>query len=200
MKQPWLKPGVFVGSLMPLAVIALQATRGTLGTNAIERVLHQLGLLALIFLVASLAPTPLKAFLGWTWPIRLRRMVGLFAFFYATLHFLTYLVLDQGTSDLSAIWTDVTRRPFIAVGFAALLLLTPLAVTSTDAMVRQMGFARWKRLHRLAYAAAALAIVHFVMRVKADLSLPILYGLILALLLAARVVEAIQKRKRWQHS
>jgi len=196
---PWLKPAVFVGSLVPLVRIGLRAFSGELGANPIATALNQLGLIALVFLLASLASTPLKRFLGWTWPIRIRRMLGLFAFFYASVHFLTYAGLDQ-VLDLKAIWADVTQRQFIFVGFAALLLLIPLAVTSTDAMVRRLGFNRWKLLHRLSYVAASLAVIHFVWRVKKDLSQPLTYGAVLAILLAARVVDAVAKRPKRQRA
>jgi sulfoxide reductase heme-binding subunit YedZ len=115
-------------------------------------------------------------------------MLGLFAFSYASMHFLTYAGIDQ-VLDVKAIFTDITKRPFIAVGFSALVLLVPLAVTSTDAMVRRLGFVRWKRLHRLVYLAAALGVVHFIWRVKKDISQPLTYAVVLGILLAARVVD-----------
>ena len=187
---------MFVGSLAPAIRLLVLGARGQLGANPIATALNQLGLVALIFLIASLAATPLKTTLGWTWPIRIRRMFGLYAFFYASLHFLTYLGLDQ-VLDLRAVFADVTKRKFIAVGFTAFVLLVPLAVTSTDAMVRRLGFVRWKRLHRLVYVAAALGVVHFIWRVKKDLSQPLTYGAVLALLLAIRVVAfGLKKRKQ----
>ncbi|HEX4804141.1 MAG TPA: protein-methionine-sulfoxide reductase heme-binding subunit MsrQ [Myxococcaceae bacterium] len=186
---------MFVGSLAPALRLLVLGARGELGANPIATALNQLGLVALIFLIASLAATPLKAALGWTWPIRIRRMLGLYAFFYASLHFLTYLGLDQ-VLDLRAVFADITKRKFIAVGFTAFVLLVPLAVTSTDAMVRRLGFVRWKRLHRLVYVAAVLGVVHFIWRVKKDLSQPLTYGAVLALLLAIRVVDfGLRKRK-----
>jgi methionine sulfoxide reductase heme-binding subunit len=187
---PWLKPGVFAGALVPLAAIALRAWQGRLGANPIAEALNELGLLALVFLVAALACTPAKTLLGWTWPVRLRRMLGLFAFFYACVHVLTYSGVDQGL-DWAAIWKDVTKRKFIFVGFAAFVLLVPLAVTSTQASVRRLGFVRWKRLHRLAYVATALAAVHFFLRVKKDVREPLVYAVVLAALLAARVGERL---------
>jgi methionine sulfoxide reductase heme-binding subunit len=186
---------VFVGSLAPALRLLVLGARGELGANPIATALNQLGLVALIFLIASLAATPLKAALGWTWPIRIRRMLGLYAFFYASLHFLTYLGLDQ-VLDLRAVFADITKRKFIAVGLTAFVLLVPLAVTSTDAMVRRLGFVRWKRLHRLVYVAAVLGVVHFIWRVKKDLSQPLTYGAVLAFLLAIRVVAfGLRKRK-----
>jgi sulfoxide reductase heme-binding subunit YedZ len=192
---PWLNPAVLVGGLAPLALLALQGAQGTLGPNVIEAVLNQTGLLALVFLVASLACTPLKVLFGWTWPLRVRKLVGLMAFGYAALHFLTYAVADQGLK-LRPILEDITKRKFIAVGFIALVLLVPLAVTSTHGAVRRMGFPAWKRLHRLAYVAAALGVIHFVWRVKKDATEPFIYGAVLSLLLAIRAVEAFRKRRR----
>jgi sulfoxide reductase heme-binding subunit YedZ len=190
----WLKPAVLVGGLVPLALLALEGARGTLGANPVERVLNQTGLLALILLVASLACTPLKLAAGWTWPMRVRKLLGLLAFGYALLHFLTYAVVDQGLR-LSVILEDIARRPFITVGFLALVLLVPLAVTSTNAMVRRLGFPAWQRLHRLAYVAASLGVVHFFWRVKKDATEPLLYGAVLALLFALRLGEALRKRR-----
>ena len=192
--HPWLKPAVLVGSLYPAVLLALQFARGALGANPIERVLNQTGLLALILLVASLACTPLKVVSGWTWPIRLRKLLGLLRFTYAVLHFLTYAVLDQGLA-FGVILEDIAKRPFITVGFMALVLLVPLAVTSTNRMVRRMGFPAWQRLHRLAYVAASLGVVHFVWRVKKDLTEPLVYGAVLGLLFAIRVAEALRKRR-----
>jgi sulfoxide reductase heme-binding subunit YedZ len=183
---PWLKPGVFVGALAPLAAIGLRASRGELGANPIAEAMNQLGLVTLVFLVAALACTPAKILLGWTWPIRLRRMLGLFAFFYAALHLGTYAVLDQ-TLDWRAILADLTKRRFIYVGFAAFVLLVPLALTSTNASVRRLGYARWKLLHRLAYAAPVLGVVHFTWRVKKDVSEPTTYAIVVGVLLLVRV-------------
>lgn len=191
---PWLKPAVLVGGLSPLALLALQAARGTLGANPIELVLNQTGMLSLILLVASLACTPLKGVAGWTWPPRLRKLLGLLGFAYAVLHFLTYAGVDQGLA-LGALLEDILERPFITVGFLALVLLVPLAVTSTNHMVRRLGFPAWRRLHRLAYVAASLGVVHFLWRVKKDLTEPLVYGSVLALLFALRVAEALRKRR-----
>ncbi len=194
-KLPWLKPGVLIGALVPLALLLLRAARHALGADPVARALNQLGLLALIFLLASLAATPLKIVLGVTWPIRVRRLLGLLAFFYASLHFLLYAVIDQGLA-WAAIVKDVTERRFITVGFAAFVLLIPLAATSTSGMLKRLGARRWKRLHRLAYVSAALAAVHFIWRVKRDLTQPGAYALVLGVLLLLRVLD--RKRKpRW---
>jgi len=191
---PWLKPAVLVGSLTPIAVLLIQALRGDLGANPISQALNQLGLTALIFLVVALTCTPLKIIFGWTWPIRLRRMLGLFAFFYATLHVSTYTGLDQ-VLDWQAIFDDVTKRKFIFVGFAAFVLLIPLAVTSTSAAVKRMGYARWKQLHRLAYVTPILGVVHFLWRVKKDISEPTTYAIVLGALLAVRVAASLRARQ-----
>jgi sulfoxide reductase heme-binding subunit YedZ len=193
-QRPWLKPAVFSGALVPLGFIVGEALLGRLGANPIAEALNRLGLTALIFLVAALACTPLKVAFGWTWPIRLRRMLGLFGFFYALLHLTTYMAIDQAF-DFRVIFADVTKRKFIYIGLAAFLMLIPLAATSTAASVRRLGFVRWKRLHRLAYFATALGVVHFVMRVKKDVREPLIYGAVLAALLLARV--AVQVQARW---
>jgi methionine sulfoxide reductase heme-binding subunit len=190
---PWLKPGVFVGSLVPVVSLAVGVARKTLGANAIAVVLNRLGILALVFLIASLACTPLKTLTGAVWPIKLRKMLGLFAFFYAALHLATYVTFDQGL-DFQAIFGDIFKRPFIVVGFTAFVFLVPLAVTSTAKMVKRMGFLWWKRLHRLAYLAAWLGVVHFVLRVKKDVSEPLVYGGILAALLLIRVAAWLKER------
>jgi methionine sulfoxide reductase heme-binding subunit len=182
----WLKPGLLIGGLLPLGALTVGAIRGTLGANPIAEVLNQLGLLALIFLVASLAATPAKRFFGITELMRVRRMLGLFAFFYATLHLSTYVLLDR-LGELGTLLEDLWKRPFIGVGFAAWLLLVPLAITSTRGMVKRLGFARWQQLHRLSYLIALLALVHFVWRVKKDVSEPLAYGAIVLVLLALRI-------------
>jgi sulfoxide reductase heme-binding subunit YedZ len=191
---PWLKPGVFVGALAPLGGLVLQAFVGTLGADPVAIALNRFGLLALIFLVAALACTPAKLLLGWTWPLRIRRMLGLFAFFYASLHLVTYVAVDQ-RFDWPVLWADVTTRKFMVVGFAAFLLLLPLAVTSTDASVRRLGYQRWKALHRLVYLAGVLAVVHFLWRVKLDIRQPLIYALVVGALLLVRVVDEVRTRR-----
>lgn len=189
----WLVPAVVTGALVPLPIMALRFYRGTLGANPIAEALNQLGLLALVLLLASLACTPLKILFAWNWPIRIRKSLGLIGFAYASIHVLTYSVLDQGLA-WAAILDDILERNFIAVGLLAFLLLVPLAVTSTSGMLKRLGFARWKRLHRLAYVAAGLGVVHFFWRVKKDLSEPLLYGGILAALLAIRLLDYLRTR------
>jgi sulfoxide reductase heme-binding subunit YedZ len=191
---PWLKPGIFIGALAPLAFIAWRAGQGQLGADPIALVINELGLTALILLVASLACTPARRLLGWTWPIRIRRELGLFAFFYAVLHFLTYLLVDQGLA-LGAVIDDIVERPFITVGFLALVLLTPLAFTSTSGSIRRLGFRRWQRVHQLVYVAGVLAVIHFIWRVKIDVSQPLLYAAIVATLFAVRVAVWLGTRR-----
>jgi len=149
-------------------------------------VLNRLGFWTLTFLALSLAPTPLRLWTGLAWPLRLRRRLGVAAACYALLHFSWYLGVDQ-FFDMQAVVADLVKRPFITIGFAALLLLLPLAVTSTDGWVRRLGFARWKALHRLAYAAALLGVVHFAWRVKADRFKPTVFAVVIGLLLLARL-------------
>ena len=192
--HPWLNPALTVGGLAPLMMLAVQGPRGELGPNAVEAALNQTGLLALVLLLASLACTPLRLVFKWTWPARIRRTLGLLAFTYAASHFLVYAVLDQGLK-LGAILEDIGKRPFITVGFTALVLLVPLAVTSTNRWVRRLGFPRWQRLHKLAYVAAVLGVVHFVWRVKKDLTEPLVYAAVLAVLFAIRAAEALRKRR-----
>jgi sulfoxide reductase heme-binding subunit YedZ len=191
---PWLKPAVLTGSLVPIAAIMMRASVNALGPDPIAQALNQLGLIALVFLIAALACTPLKAIAGWTWPMRLRRMLGVLAFFYASLHVITYAILDQGL-DWHAIYDDIVKRKFIFFGFSTFVLLIPLAATSTNSALRRLGYVRWKQLHRLAYLAPALAVLHFTWRVKRDIREPITYGLVLGTLLSIRVVEYLRDRK-----
>jgi methionine sulfoxide reductase heme-binding subunit len=185
----WLKPGVLLGGLVPLVDMSVRAATGALGANPVSEALNRLGMLALIFLLASLACTPLKLVFEWTWPPRLRRMLGLFAFFYASLHFLVYVGLERLGAQATLL-EDLAERPFISVGFLAFLLLVPLALTSTKGMIKRLGAARWRKLHRLAYVAATLGILHFTWRVKRDITEPMAYAAVLALLLGIRVRRA----------
>ncbi len=194
-RRPWLRPAIFAGALAPLGLLLARAARGDLGANPIAEALNELGLTALVLLIASLACTPLREILGWTWATGLRRMLGLFAFFYAALHFGTYIGFDQGF-HFGAIFADVTKRKFIFLGFVAFVLLAPLAATSTAASVKRLGFPRWKGLHRLVYAAAILGVIHFFLRVKKDVSEPAVYAAVLALLLLARVYVYARERRR----
>ncbi|HLH21371.1 MAG TPA: protein-methionine-sulfoxide reductase heme-binding subunit MsrQ [Chloroflexota bacterium] len=190
---PWLKPGIFLGGLVPLVWLGLRASTGALSANPIAEAENELGLTALVFLLAALACSPARRLLGWTWPMRIRRELGLFAFFYAALHGLTYLVLDE-FFDWGAIVADVAQRPFITVGVLALLLMVPLAVTSTNDWVRRLGYRRWQRIHQAVYLAGALAAIHFIWRVKLDVSQPLTYAAIFASLIALRLVLCLRQR------
>jgi methionine sulfoxide reductase heme-binding subunit len=189
-----LKRAVGAVALTPAAVLGGRALLGALGANPIAEALNQTGYWALVTLLAGLACTPLNLLFSWNWPLQVRRLLGLVAFVYACLHFSIYLVLEQFFS-WDDILQDIVKRKFITVGFLALVILVPLAVTSTGKMVKRLGFPRWKRLHRLVYAAAVLAVVHFVWRVKADLLEPLIYVGVLALLLAVRVLAWVRSRR-----
>jgi sulfoxide reductase heme-binding subunit YedZ len=190
----WLKAGVGVAAFVPAGLVAYRFVTNQLGANPIAEAMNQLGLWTLILLLASLACTPLKIVFGWKWPLQVRKLLGLCAFSYVCMHFLVYLVLDQFFA-WGEIWKDIAKRKFITIGFAAFVLLIPLAVTSTKGMVKRLGFARWKRLHRLVYAAAVLGVIHFLWRVKADTREPLIYGGILFVLLAVRVVDFLRRRQ-----
>lgn len=178
---------IFAASLVPLLLVVADALRGRLGANPIEAILNRFGYWTLVFVLLALVPTPLQRLSGWTWVAPHRRMIGLFAFFYACLHVATYVGVDQ-FFDWRAIVADVVKRKFITIGMLAFALLVPLALTSTDGSVRRLGYARWKRLHRLVYAAALCGVVHFTWRVKADLREPLLFAAALAVLLAVRLI------------
>jgi methionine sulfoxide reductase heme-binding subunit len=192
-KRPMLKVGVFGACLMPLAVLAGQALTHTLGANPIDEITDQTGIWTLRMLLITLAMTPARRLTGWNRLIQLRRMLGLFAFFYGSLHFLTYIWLDQ-SFVLEDIIADVMERPFITVGFASFTLLIPLAVTSTAAMIKRLGGKWWQRLHRLVYAIAIGGVVHYLWLVKADIQQPLLYGGILAVLLVYRCWDMYGRR------
>jgi methionine sulfoxide reductase heme-binding subunit len=189
------KPVVFAASLLPLANLVRLALTDGLGANPIEYLLNALGFWTLVFVMATLACTPFKIVAGWNWPLRVRRMLGLFAFFYGVAHWSTYVGLDQ-FFDLDAILEDIGKRPFILVGSLALLLMLPLAITSTNRMVKRLGFERWKGLHRLVYATGVLGVLHFILRVKADYTEPIIFGAVLTVLLAIRLLPWWQERRR----
>lgn len=191
----FVKPAVFTAALLPLAslVAGIAGVRAfDLGANPVETIQDTTGEWALRFLLITLAVTPLRLALGQAWPLQLRRMLGLFAFTYAALHFTNYLLLDRAL-DWNEITGDLTKRPYIIVGASALLLLVPLAVTSTAGWRRRLG-ARWVTLHRLVYVIAALACWHFWWQVKKDVTEPLVYCAILALLLGARAVPALRRR------
>jgi sulfoxide reductase heme-binding subunit YedZ len=179
---------VFINSLVPLGLLGWDATRGQLGANPLEFAIRTTGVLALVFLLLSLAVTPLRKALGIAWMVKLRRMLGLFGFFYALLHLLTYMWFDK-FFNIAAVVEDVGKRPFITVGMASFILLVPLAFTSTTGMIKRLGGKRWSRLHRLAYVAAAGGVIHYYMLVKADTREPLLFALALAILLGYRIAN-----------
>jgi sulfoxide reductase heme-binding subunit YedZ len=182
---PAIKVVVFLVCLIPLGLLVWNFIQGELGANPIEAVIHTTGDWTLRLLLISLSITPLKIITGNAYWIRFRRMLGLFAFFYATLHLFSYVVLDQ-FFDWSEIIRDIIKRPYITVGFLAWVLMIPLAITSTRKMMSRLG-SRWKRLHKLVYWIAALGVLHFLWLVKADLREPLLYAGILAVLLLVRL-------------
>jgi sulfoxide reductase heme-binding subunit YedZ len=183
-----LKPAIFALSLVPLLWLLYRSLAGQLGANPIEAIIRYLGDWALRFLLIALAVTPLRLVTGWLWPARFRRMLGLFAFTYVVLHMLAYVGLDQ-IFDFTAIWRDILKRIYITVGMAALAMLLPLAITSTDGMVRRLGARAWRRLHRLAYLAGVAGVIHYFLMVKAGYTQPMIYAGILAALLAVRAAH-----------
>jgi sulfoxide reductase heme-binding subunit YedZ len=187
------KPVIFLACLLPLANLVWKGYNAELGANPIEVITHSTGLWALIFLLISLTVTPARKLLGIPELIRFRRMLGLFAFFYGCLHFLTYIWLDK-FFDVHDMAKDVIKRPFITVGFTAFVLMIPLAVTSTRKMIQRLGGKRWQMLHRLIYLSAIAGVVHFYWLVKKDVTQPVLYGGVLAVLLGYRLVPFLVSR------
>jgi sulfoxide reductase heme-binding subunit YedZ len=179
---------IFVNSLVPVVLLSWDAYHHHLGANPIEFATRTTGVLTLIFLLLSLAVTPLRKTLGLPWMVKFRRLLGLYGFFYGCLHLLTYVWFDK-FFGVRAIVEDVFKRPFITVGMASFILLVPLAMTSTQKMIKRFGGKRWNRLHRVAYLAAIGGVIHFYMLVKADTREPILFGLVLALLLGYRLLN-----------
>jgi sulfoxide reductase heme-binding subunit YedZ len=191
------KPVVFALCLLPGLLVFTDAFEitGRLGANPIEEIQDRFGNWTLRFVMITLAVTPLRRITTWNWLIRFRRMFGLFAFFYVLMHFLTWLILDQELL-LSAIAEDITERPFITLGFTAFLLLTAMAVTSTNGMRRRLG-RRWQHLHYGIYAVGALGVSHYWWQVKADIREPLIYAIILAALLGYRVWWRRRTRRRY---
>lgn len=184
---------VVVNSLVPLALIGWDWWRGQLGANPLDFVTRSTGTLTLVFLLVSLAVSPARKLTGVQWLVRFRRALGLYAFFYGLLHLAAYVWFDKAF-DLFAAADDVYRRPFIAVGVLGFLLMVPLAVTSTDVMIKRLGGKRWQLLHRLAYVAAVAGVLHFYLLVKSDTRRPLLFGAVLALLLGYRLARSYFKR------
>ena len=180
-----VKPLVFAACLIPALLLVRDAFTGGLGVNPVEDITHRTGDWALRFLLVTLAVTPLRRLAGWNGLIRFRRMVGLFAFFYAVLHFSTYLVFDH-FFDLRLIIDDIAERKYVTAGFVGFVLMIPLAVTSTQGWIRRLG-KRWTALHRLVYASAVAGVVHFLWLVKIDIGEPLIYAVILAILFGVRL-------------
>jgi len=177
-----------VSALVPLVLLAWDAYFRKLGANPTEFATRTTGVLALVFVLLSLSVTPLRKLLGLPWLVKFRRMLGVYGFFYAALHLLTYVWFDK-FFDFAAIGHDIVKRPFITVGMAAFVLLLPLAITSTQGWVKRIGGKRWSRLHRATYIAAAAGVVHYYMLVKADTREPLLFGFALVLLLLYRILN-----------
>lgn len=186
----WL---VFAVLALPLAWLVGLGLTGGLGANPIEYITRFLGDWALRMLLVTLAATPLKTLFGWVWPVRMRRMLGLWAFFYVALHLTNYVVIDNFFA-WGDIWRDIVKRNFITVGMIAFLIISALAATSWNGAIKRLGAKAWKRLHRLVYVAAALGCLHYIWMVKADLLAPTVHSVILGLLLSVRLVHFARKR------
>lgn len=180
----YVKPLVFVICLIPLALLIWDGFHDALGANPIEKITHRTGDWALRFLLITLSITPIRRLFGWKKLIRIRRMLGLFAFFYVCVHFSIYIVFDH-FFDANEIIKDIIKRPYVTVGFTAFVLLIPLAITSTNKMMKRLG-ARWKQLHQLVYVIAVLGILHYLWLVKADVLQPVIHAIVLLVLLAVR--------------
>ena len=188
---------LLVNGLVPLTLLLWDVYHKRVGANPLEFVTRTTGMLTLVFLVVSLAVSPLRRITGLNWLIRFRRMLELFAFFYGSLHLMTYIAFDRFL-HLTTVPGDVVKRPFIAIGMTAFFLMAPLAITSTDKMVKRLGGKRWARLHRIVYAAGVLGVMHYYMLVKSDVRLPLTFAFLLAVLLGFRVLAkyyAAQNRR-----
>ncbi len=183
---------VFINALVPLAILLFDAFRQNLGANPVEFALRTTGFLTLIFLLITLAVTPIRKLLGLNELVKLRRMLGLYSFFYAFLHFTIYIWLDRAFGFFSTLG-DIVQRPFIALGMAAFFLLIPLAVTSTKAMIKKIRCKKWKKLNCLTYYIAILGVIHFYLIVKSDVRLPLAFAVVLAILLGYRIYTNNQK-------
>ena len=191
----WTKLLVWAAALVPLAVLLWDATHGGLDAEPVKDIQHRTGKTALVLLLITLANTPIRRLTGVGALIRFRRLTGLFAFFYATLHFTSYLLFDLqfAFGDLAE---DVIKRPWITIGFTVFLILLTLAITSPRAMVRRLGSRRWSRLHRLIYVAAIGTVVHFYLSVKKDVSVPLQFAALLLVVLGARLAVTMQDRRK----
>jgi sulfoxide reductase heme-binding subunit YedZ len=193
----WIfKPAVFVVCLVPMAWLVWDIFAGNLSANPIEDIRNRTGIWTLRFLMITLSVTPLRRIIGWSSLIRFRRMLGLFAFFYAFVHFITYIWLDQAFAWDEIVKDMISKRPFILSGVASFVLLIPLAITSTKKWIGRLGGKRWQMIHRLIYLSAGLGVLHYYWRVKLDIARPLAYGAVLAVLLGLRVtVAAVDERR-----
>ena len=189
-----LKPVVFAAALGPLAWLVYNAFLGDLGANPIETITNSTGIWTLRFIVITLAITPVRWLTKWNPIITFRRMIGLFAFFYGTIHFSIYFVLDRSLM-FDGLWEDIVKRPYITVGFTGFVLMIPLALTSTKGWIRRLGGQRWNLLHKLVYITAVLGVVHYLWKVKLDVTDPLIYMAIVAALLLVRVARWFAKRQ-----
>jgi len=185
---------VLVCGAVPLALLIWDQAHNRLGANPQNFIILTTGMMTLTFLMLTMAVTPVRKVFGLNWVIQLRRMLGLYAFFYACLHFLCFYSLDRGFS-ISSTLHEIVARKYIWFGITALLVMTPLAITSTNAMIKRLGGKRWRALHRLAYVAAICGVIHYYMQVKADVRLPLVFAAVLAILLGYRVTNYLRNRK-----
>jgi len=185
---------VLVNGAVPLAVLGWDAAHHQLGANPQNFAILTTGMMTLIFLILTMAVTPLRKVTGWNWLANLRRMLGLYAFFYGCAHFLLFFGLDRGFS-VSSTLTEMAKRKYLIIGSTALIVMIPLAVTSTNAMIKRLGGKRWRALHRLAYVAAICGVIHYYMQVKADVRQPLVFAAVLTVLLGYRVLAYVRQRK-----
>jgi sulfoxide reductase heme-binding subunit YedZ len=195
MSTKFSKVVIFLNALVPLALLLWDLYRKRVGANPVEFMTRTTGMLTLIFLMITLALTPARKVTGANWLVKFRRMLGLYAFFYGTLHLITYVWFDR-YFNLHSLVSDVVQRPFIAIGMTAFFLMAPLALTSTNQMIKRLGGKRWAKLHRLVYLAGIAGVVHFWMLVKSDIRLPLTFAFILFLLLGYRVLVRIDNRQQ----
>jgi methionine sulfoxide reductase heme-binding subunit len=189
-----IKPVVFLACLGPLAWLVYNAFWGDLGANPVELITNTTGIWTLRFIAVTIAITPIRWVTKWNPIINFRRMIGLFAFFYGTLHFLIYFILDRSLI-FDDLWEDIVKRPYITVGFTGFVLMIPLALTSTTAWIRRLGGARWNLLHKLVYVTAVLGVIHYWWKVKLDVTDPMIYAGIVSVLLGSRVARWAMRRR-----
>jgi methionine sulfoxide reductase heme-binding subunit len=199
LSSKWTKVVVFLACLVPLGLLVQRALTGGLGANPVEFIQHDTGDWVLNFLVFTLAITPLRKLLNLPELIRFRRMLGLFAFFYVCLHFLTYIGPDQSFS-LAGMWHDIEKRRYVTVGFLGFVLLIPLAITSTAGWIRRLGGKRWQMLHRAVYFAAICGVIHYYWLVKSDVRMPLFYGALFTILILWRLGNWLRKKGQLAHA